>query len=97
MAENIDQDMQKLYTELGDLRADISEINETLTRIVRRRTTEIFDASHASVDKIANGARNAAVSAINQAVSEIEERPFLALVSVLAVGMTVGFLINRRS
>lgn len=93
MMESADRDVKALSEELGDLRSDISKISDMLAGIVQRRTADAFDVPHEAAGKIANGARSAAASAIN----EVEERPILAIVSALAVGITLGFLVNRRS
>jgi ElaB/YqjD/DUF883 family membrane-anchored ribosome-binding protein len=93
MAEKNDPDMKTLAAELGDLRADIAKIHETLTGIVRNRGNDAFDALQASASKMAEAAKKAGESAVH----EVEERPFLAMASAFALGLAIGVLCHRRS
>lgn len=93
---------EDLESEIGQLRADISQLSETLQKIVSAEVDTTKARVRAGLDSAARSAARKAGEArarFDESAEELEglvrDRPFASLAVALGVGFVVGTILRR--
>jgi len=92
MTTQTDADIEKLRSEIRQLRSDIGQIGETLKAIVADQSGAAYERVRQSTEK----AQKKAADAMDSVAHEIEERPFTSTLSAFGVGLVLGMLFSRK-
>lgn len=87
-----DQDVEKLRTEVTQLRADMHSITETLKGIAAERTEKGYRQAREGVDHARDQARQAGKAVEHQ----IEDKPFSSVLLTFVIGLITGLLVQSR-
>ncbi|HEX7082399.1 MAG TPA: hypothetical protein VF329_15430 [Gammaproteobacteria bacterium] len=90
MAIDITRDMDKLMTEVDDIRKDL----KTLSRSLRDLGADKGQAALAKVEHFGERARKRAAQTEERIEREIEDRPFVALLTAFGIGFLVAKLLD---
>ncbi|HUZ72175.1 MAG TPA: hypothetical protein VMU87_04260 [Stellaceae bacterium] len=93
MAEQIDADLETLRGDIGQMRADITKLTETLQALVRHGGSEAMEKLRETGARVKGEATRTGQSLAH----EIEERPVAAAVAAFVAGMVLGALFSRRT
>ena len=87
-----EQDVDKLRTEVTQLRDDMRTITDTLRSMAAERTERGYDHVRSGVDQ----ARDRARKAEHAVESHIEDKPFSSVLLTFVVGLITGLLVQSR-
>lgn len=87
-----DQDVDKLRSEVTQLRNDMRAITDTLKTMAADRTEQGYDQVKASMDQ----ARTSARKASHAVESQIEDKPFSSVLLTFVIGLITGLLVQSR-
>ncbi|WP_166265744.1 hypothetical protein [Marinobacter caseinilyticus] len=87
-----DQDMDKLRTELSQLREDMHSITETLKTMAADRGEQGYNKVKDGVDHARDNAKQAGKAIEHQ----IEEKPFSSVLLTFIIGLITGLLVQSR-
>ncbi|SLN73731.1 DUF883 family protein [Oceanibacterium hippocampi] len=97
------KDTEELREQMEALRADVSALTESLVRVTGNRAHDgaeaVRNAAHEGADAVRNAARAGQARAEDAAATAqdyVRERPLASVLVALAVGFTIGKLLERR-
>ncbi len=93
MVEQIDADLETLRGDIGQMRADITKLSETLQALLRHGGSEALDKLRETGARVKSEAKRTGQSLAH----ELEERPVASAVMAFVAGMVLGALFSRRS
>lgn len=88
----MDQDLDALRSEMQALRDDLSAVVQTVREIGEERGAAIYDHLRHSAER----ARREGGKRADAVAHEIEQRPFISLVSAFGIGLLLGLLFGGR-
>lgn len=97
MAEpKLDQDIENLKDNVAKLRADLSQITQTLLEKGKSETEVAKDRLIEELKYELEAAKAKGKETVETVESQIQEKPFMSLLIAFIVGLVLGKLFDRR-
>lgn len=85
MANNIDQELNQLKSDMANLREDVATMVDTMKEAGIKKSRNYYDRSREAGEKVSKRARK-----------EVENHPVTSVLSAFGTGFVVGMLLDRR-
>ncbi len=92
---NLDKDIESLKDNVANLRADLSQITQTLLDKGKSETEVAKDRLIDELKYELEAARTKGKKTVESVESQIQEKPFLSLLIAFIVGLVLGKIFDR--